>query len=175
MKSQSKLASVVVADTGPLIALAKASLLELMSALFGRVYIPEAVAMELQLDSARPDSAALRRAIDSGSSFCVRKAKAISAQLAERLDAGEAEAIALASELGAVLLVDERKGRAAALHENVSIIGTGRLLLAAKKRGHVAQVGPILATLRQHGYRLADSLAEYILAEAAELPCKEKN
>jgi len=169
VKSPSELAPVVVADTGPLIALTKASLLNLLSALFGSVYIPEAVSTELQLDSARADSVALKAAIDHNPSICVRNATAIPAELTDRLDAGEAEAIALASELGAVLLIDERRGRAVAVHESVSIIGTGRLLLAAKKRGLLEQVGPVLATLRRNGYRLADSLAEYVLSEADEL------
>lgn len=173
MKSRSKLAATVVVDTGPLIALAKSSLLNLLPALFERVCIPEAVAEELQLHSSRPDSAALRTVIDKHSAFVVQRAKTLRAKLADRLDAGEAEAVALASELGAALLIDERKGRAVAAHENVAILGTGRLLLAAKKRGHLEQVRPVLTTLRQNGYRMADSLAEYILAEADEHPRSE--
>jgi len=36
------------------------------------------------------------------------------------------------------MLNDGKKGRAAALHENVPIIGTGRLLLAARKSVFIA-------------------------------------
>jgi len=170
VSQKSELASAVVADTGPLIAMAKASVLALLPKLFGRVYVPEAVAAELQLDSDRPDSAALRAAIDSDPCFRVRRPQALRAQLANALDAGEAEAIELALELGAVLLIDEKKGRAAALHEGVPILGTGRLLLAAKSRGHLEQVGPVLTTMRRSGYRMADPLLRHILAEADEHP-----
>ncbi len=170
MKSPSELATLQVVDTGPLIALTKASLLHLLPALFGCVCIPEAVAAELQLDGERPDALRLKAFIEQNALLRVQKASFIPPQLADMLDCGEAEAIALAAELGGVLLIDEKKGRAAALHENVPIIGTGRLLLAARKRGLLERVGPVLEALRHNGYRLADALVEKILSEAGERP-----
>ena len=168
MKSPSELATLLVADTGPLIALTKASLLHLLPALFGGVCIPEAVAAELQLDGKRQDASQLKAFIDQNPLLRVQKASFIPAALADLLDAGEAEAIALAAELGGVLLIDEKKGRAVARHKNIPIIGTGRLLLAARKRGLLESVGPVLETLRRIGYRQADSLVAQILAEAGE-------
>ena len=168
MKSRSELAPLLVVDTGPLIALTKASLLHLLPALFGDVCIPEMVAVELQLDGDRQDASQLKAFIEHNPVLRVQKASFIPPQLADMLDTGEAEAIALAAERGGVLLIDEKKGRAAALHKNVPIIGTGRLLLAARKRGFLESVGPVLATLRRNGYRLADSLVAQILAEAGE-------
>jgi len=61
-----------------------------------------------------------------------------------------------------------RKGRAAALHKKIPIIGTGRLLLAAKKRRFLKSVGPVLESMRRNGYRRADSLVEQLLADAGE-------
>lgn len=172
MKSPSEIAALLVVDTGPLIALTKASLLLLLPAMFGGICIPEAVAAELQLDGNRSDASQLKAFVDQNPLFRVQKASFIPPALADILDAGEAEAIALAAELGGVLLIDEKKGRAAALHEQVPILGTGRLLLAAKKRGLLESVGPVLETLRRNGYRLADSLVAQFLAEAGERPLR---
>jgi predicted nucleic acid-binding protein len=57
-------------------------------------------------------------------------------QLAKLLDRGEAEAIVLAQSRDARLLIDERKGRAVARRRGVGVIGTGGVLLLAK-REHV--------------------------------------
>lgn len=170
MKSPSELAPLLVVDTGPLIALSKASLLHLLSAMFGGIRIPDAVASELQLSSGRPDALQLKLFIEQNRFFRIQNASSVPPQLVAMLDTGEAEAIALAAELGAVLLIDEKKGRTVAFQENVPIIGTGRLLLAAQKRGLIKSVGPALDTLRRNGYRLADSLVAQLLVEAGEQP-----
>ena len=56
------------------------------------------------------------------------------AQYAEELDAGEAEPIALAVELGATLLIDETDGRAAAAAAQVPFIGVLGILGQSKRR-----------------------------------------
>jgi predicted nucleic acid-binding protein len=168
VKCPSKLRPTVVVDTGPLIALAKASLLDLLPALFGSIAIPGAVARELQLNSPREDAVTLNSFIEHNPAFRLYETVIVPSQLAACLDAGEAEAIALATELGAALLIDEKKGRSVAIRLEVPILGTGRLLLAAKKRGHLSQLKPVLDKLRRNGYRLADPLVAYLLAEAEE-------
>ena len=57
---------VVVADTGPLIALARVGHLGLLEQLYGTVMVPMGVREELQLISERPGSRALAAAFASG-------------------------------------------------------------------------------------------------------------
>ena len=69
-------------------------------------------------------------------------------QLRHGLDAGEAEAIALALERKAsLLLVDERLGRSAARKLGLEITGLLGVLAEAKKKGLIEKVKPILDSL----------------------------
>ena len=89
--------------------------------------------------------------------------------LMSELDAGEAAAIALAVEEGAdLILVDERKGRKIAARLGLSVRGTLGVLVEAKRRGHVALVGPVIASLVAAGFRVSDAVKEQVLRGAGE-------
>ena len=90
------------------------------------------------------------------------------AKLTELLDRGEAEAIVLAQSEEAKLLIDERKGRAVARRRGVTVIGTGGVLLLAKRADVIDQIAPILDELASHGYRLSDGLRGELLLLAGE-------
>ncbi len=74
------------------------------------------------------------------------------------LHQGEREAIALAKERGAQLLVDEIRARRVASDHGVEVIGTLRILDQAKKSGHVSLVRPIVAQMQSQGYRFERAL-----------------
>ena len=85
------------------------------------------------------------------------------------LDPGEAEAILLAEEVNCkFLLIDERKGRAIANRRGVPVVGIAGVLLAAKKRGLIDAVVPILKNLEQAGYRISAGLTKEIARLAGE-------
>jgi hypothetical protein len=88
------------------------------------------------------------------------------------LDAGEAEAIALAVERNpSLLLIDERDGRQIARALDVAITGTLGVLLRAKTLGHVSAIKPLLTELiQQHQFRLHPDLVKRVLVEAGEAP-----
>lgn len=149
---------IVVANAGPLIALAKIGRFNLLRSLYGQLHIPPAVRDEVVTsERGRPgaeevDTAAWIHEVD------VRDVTAIQL-LRERLDAGESEAIVLAIQLAAdVLLIDEARGRRVAEARGLNKTGTIGTLIAAKKRGLVPEVSPLLDDLRTAGFRMSEDL-----------------
>jgi predicted nucleic acid-binding protein len=68
--------------------------------------------------------------------------------LSEHLDAGEAEAIALAKELKAdLLLIDEKLGKQFAEAENIMCKGAVGVLIEAKSKGFIPLLKPLLDDL----------------------------
>ncbi|MDP1956927.1 MAG: DUF3368 domain-containing protein, partial [Rhodocyclaceae bacterium] len=87
------------------------------------------------------------------------------------LDAGETAAIALAIELRAPVLMDERLGRAVARHHQVPVIGSAGVLLRAKQLGRIDAVRPILDAWRQDiGYFMSDALRAEVLQTMGDRP-----
>lgn len=156
----------VVSDTGPLIALAKINHITLLRALFDFVSIPAAVHAELftktSLESNRLNAALAQGIIRT--TVCDTVSADIYSLIA-RLNKGEQEAIVLAYQHQALLLIDERQGRQATRALAIRMTGTVGVLLLAKQRGLVSAVLPLLHELRQYGYWLSDE----VLASAAQL------
>lgn len=127
----------IVSDTTPIIALVKADRLNLLEQLFGTVLLPRAVHNELVGNPAYADEACL---ILSSTFLQVHDVSDRSSVQAIReiagLDAGESEAIALATEKQAdYLLMDEHKGRQTAKKMRIRITGTIGILLKAYDEG----------------------------------------
>ena len=81
----------------------------------------------------------------------------------------EAEAILVAEEVECrFLLIDERKGRAVAKRRGITVVGVAGVLLAAKKRGLIDAVLPILKNLERAGYRVSAELIQEIARLAGE-------
>ena len=160
----------VVADTGPLIALARVERLDLLRRLYRDARVPPAVHSELALDSARPGAKVLAKAFDAGwiTLQGVADATAVS-ELRQLLGPGESEAIILAEQENArFLLIDDARGRRVARTRGVPVVGVAGILLAAKSRGAIAAVGPILDDLSRLGYRLSPGLVDAVLKRAGE-------
>lgn len=90
--------------------------------------------------------------------------------LNDDLDPGEAEAIALAKEIGAELLImDEKSGRVVAQREGLSIIGTLGILLEAKRQKHLDLVAPVMLDLQTKArFRISPALFQEVLRLASE-------
>ena len=146
----------VIADAGPLIALAKVKRLGLLKRVFGRVGFTSVVAGELRLGTAAPGAAALDAAITSG--WLVRlPPDATKAPENRILDAGEASCLAASAKVpGTLLLMDERLGRREAQRLGIQYMGTAGFLCAAKELGYLKAVLPVLAELSAAGYFLSD-------------------
>jgi len=90
--------------------------------------------------------------------------------LRTQLDTGEAAVIVTASKSGLLpVLMDERMGRrVASMIYHLPVIGTGGLLVAAKQRGLIGAVGPLLQGMLAGGYHLGPALVAECLRRAGE-------
>jgi hypothetical protein len=88
--------------------------------------------------------------------------------LTARLDRGEAAAIPLALELGAVLLVDDGAARQVATEFGLSVIGSLGVLLAAKRSGHIDELAPVLDRMVALGMFVSPTLRARVLMLAGE-------
>ena len=173
---------VVIADAGPLIGLARIGRLDLLPRLFGTVSVTRWVADEVLNGGEFPDLVALKAAFDQAWLQAADLADTdADAGLEEcqalinlhQIDMGEASSLVLARQLAAqgtvaLLLIDEHRGREAAQHCKVAIMGTAGLLVLAKQVGAVEMVKPLLLALRDGGYFLSDRLIEAVLAQSGE-------
>ena len=160
----------VVADTGPLIGLARIGQLSVIKILYKSITIPPRVLEELRISSDRPGSRALSEAISDGWINIISPKKTRAADiLSLLLDAGEAEAIQLVLEKKAhLLIIDDRRGREISLNRGIRIIGTGGVLITAKKADILENVKPVLDELSNAGYRLSEELCNRIIELAGE-------
>jgi predicted nucleic acid-binding protein len=83
--------------------------------------------------------------------------------LADLLDIGEAEALSIAQELGAVALIDEQRGRKVAVNRGIAITGTAGVLVMAKRTGEIRALKPLLEELAIRGYRFSEKLVRDVL------------
>ena len=133
----------VVSNTSPVCKLAIIGRLDVLRGQFGAIQIPEAVRAEL----ARLEHPGGRQAIDQAyAEGWIRiqrlTSSDLSGVLSSSLDAGEAEAIALAIESRANLLViDETAGRAMARSLAITLTGTLGILLKEKREGRIPSLG----------------------------------
>jgi predicted nucleic acid-binding protein len=141
----------IIADAGPIIAFARIGCLALLRQVIGEFVVPDAVYDDLVVKGGdRPGAEEVRRGEGmQRHTLCNRQALA---QLPRSLAQGEREAILLAEEEGAPLLVDERKAREIAEHRGIEVVGTLWVLKEAKQRGLLLAVRPIIEELLAIGY-----------------------
>ncbi|MFM7885033.1 MAG: DUF3368 domain-containing protein [Microcystis panniformis] len=161
---------IVVSDTSALANLAIIDHLWLLESIYQTVIIPDVVARELT-EASNPLIPAILQSGGIQPQPLTNSELANQLQQERGLDAGEANAIALALELQADdLLIDERLGRQEALRLGLSIIGILGILLVAKQRSLIPQVQPVMDTLiSQAGFRVSSQLYQRVLALAEEL------
>lgn len=160
---------IVVADTSPLTSLAAVGHFGLLQRVYGEIHIAEGVWDELNAGGTRwPGSSEVAAAPwvkrHPSPDTPVQRA------LVRDLGQGEAETIALGVDMGAGLaLLDEAEGRSMAKQQGLRVMGVGGVLLAAKAKGHVDAVRPLLDALREHaGFRLSHEVYARLLALAGE-------
>jgi len=156
----------IIANSGPIISFARADYLYLLKETVKELIIPNAVFEDIVVKGrGKPGAEEVKEA-----DWIKRKEakdKNRVEKLAERLGEGESEAIVLAQELDAILLIDDSKARKEAERSGVECIGTLRILKEAKEMGLIERVKPILDRLRDSGLRIKNDLY-FLFLESVE-------
>lgn len=154
----------VVTDAGPLMALGRQDLLGLLPALFQQVHVPDVVVRECLTHPELPDAQRIEAALSAGW-LLIREASPLDMR---DLDLGERCAIAVAIDMGAALLVDDRAARRHAEALGLHVLGTLGVLVLAERRGLIAQVKPVVQAMRQGGHFISQSALQAVLKAAGE-------
>ena len=154
----------VVINASPLILLCKSDLENLLTELFDEILVPEAVVDE----------------ISRGNDIVSQKLqsliwlKKVSVRIPDEiliwnLGDGESEVLSFARanrEVRAV--IDDKAARNCARTLEIKILGTGGILILAKKRGLITSVTDALKKLQDAGLYISDGIAGLLKREAGE-------
>ncbi len=158
----------VVANTGPIIALAIIGRLEALRSIFHEIAVPQAVHGEiLEGGDAGPGVSAYLEA----SWISRRELRCPPDPLVESvLDKGEASVIQLAPEMGADrVLIDERKARKIARDVyGLKVVGSAGILVETKRLGLLESVKDDIVRMRDAGYRIHDDIVSAAMSAAGE-------
>ncbi|OOC11097.1 MULTISPECIES: DUF3368 domain-containing protein [Thioalkalivibrio] len=162
------MARLVLSDASPLIGLSFVDGLEWLPRLFGTVGIPEEVAREVLPGQERPGESAIAAALDAGW-LCLREGPRSSIPLPE-LDEGEAACIrmALGHDEPALVLMDERMGRALALEAGIRVAGTAAVIGMARRQGLIPSARAVFERLHQSEFRIAADVIRTVLDRVGE-------
>lgn len=159
--------TLVVSDTSPIRALNFLNQLPLLESLFGKVLLPPAVRDELAspLPKFMPVDLGHFSFIEVRVPRDVRQVR----QFMQTLDAGESEAIALALEEHAtIILMDELRGRKLAERFGLVPLGALGVLLRAKRRHLITAIRPLIGELDELEFYMSHELKEHVLRLAGE-------
>jgi uncharacterized protein len=161
---------IVVSDTSPIRALVHLELMDLLPALYSEVLIPPAVARELE----NPASGMGIVDVLAYPFLQIRgpSDRAEVGRFLRMLDPGESEALALALEVSAtVILIDEAKGRDVARRIGLVPVGVLGTLVRAKRRGLIGAIEPLIDRLQDElRFFVSSKLRADVLRDAGELP-----
>ena len=156
-----------ISDTSPICYFARLGLLDVLPELLGPILVPMAVVDEIDRGRVFIPELPDLRVLDW---VDIEMAAAnIGDASISHLGPGETEALALARSLsGVCLLMDDFQAREQATKIGISVRGTLALLLMAKEKKYVQEVGPLINQLKEMGFRLSDSLQNTFLSLAGE-------
>jgi predicted nucleic acid-binding protein len=142
---------IIVSDTSPISALLKCNRVELLKQLFFQVVVPQKVFDELLvLERSGIDVQSLLTA--SWIQILSPENKLKVEEFSDIVDSGEAEAIVLALELKAeILLIDDLAGRILATEQGLATKGLLGILVEAQKQNILPDAKLLVDTLRQNG------------------------
>ena len=155
----------VVINASPLISLFRSGQAELLPQLFKRIVVPEAVWLEVAHE--QQDAAAIGL---KSKTWPIRQKVVISQRVqAWNLGNGETDVLSYALACPPVrAVIDDRDARRCAKSLDIPMLGTGGILLLAKRRGLLMSVGEGLNKLHDAGLWLSEDLVKLIKTQAGE-------
>jgi len=162
---------IVVSNSTALINFATIDRLDILQALFKELIIPEAVWDETVLKAARYVSAKRIREAHWIKTKNIHDRNLVNL-LTGKLDAGEAEAVALALEMRSdLVLLDESPAREAAKKLGIHFTGTIGCLIMAKRSGIIESIKPVLhRIINDAKFWISKDLYRTILIDQQEKP-----
>ena len=158
----------IVSNTTPLSNFLHLNRMDILQHLFTHIHIPQVVREELEEFFSAHEQ--LQKALQDG--FLVVhtiQSSVILKQFLNVLHQGEAEAIALAEEINADLIIlDDNRARRTASMRGLRVVGTLSLLRRAEERGFIPALKPLLDILMSAGFYMGKEYDE-VLHDAGEL------
>lgn len=157
----------IISNTSPLFYLHQIEQLNLLHDLYERIHVPTGVLTELHAGERLGLRIPRLETLDWVSLEQVTIAQSLLRYT--ELGQGELEAISL----GLVhpysrIILDDRAAREVASENHLEIIGTMGILLAAKQKGLVTAVAPLLTAIRNEGFRMSEPMFQEVLFRAQE-------
>lgn len=147
----------IIADTTCFILLEKIGELDLLKSVFGKVTTTPIIAAEFGLPL--PTWVEIKEVQD------IRLQNALQIEV----DAGEASAIALCTELApALLIVDDLEARRLAKQLNITHTGTLGVVLRAKRTGQIKNIRFVIEKIQKTNFRISEKLYQDVLKQANE-------
>ena len=163
----------VVSDTSPISCLASLDRLDILHSQFGSVNIPPSVSLELSRHPKPGVRSKINKLVEK-ETLCINSNLDLRLQsfLNVVLDSGEADAISLACQMQAnLLLIDERSGRQQARQLGLRVTGTLGVLMKAKLNGELDSLAQSINVLKcEYGFSIAPELIRHALQEVGEYP-----
>jgi predicted nucleic acid-binding protein len=154
-----------VVNASPVIVLAKAERLDLLSHSCREVLMPEAVVAEIL---AGPPGDRARQAIEGGWGRQVACPDVPPRLLEWGLGAGETAVLALAAGRKLTAVLDDAAARTCARALGIEVIGTVGAVLRAKKKAIIPSAADVLNALRTAGLYLDDEVVRTALSAVGE-------
>ena len=158
----------VVSNSSPLIHLAKIGLLDLLAEEFGEILVPRAVWHEtVEEGGGLPDSEVIAHA--SWIRILEAPPSPLLTSLLTSLDQGEAEAIALALDTEAdMVLLDETEARQVTDSHGIRKTGVVGVLIRARRQGRIDSLSDVVGQLSTTGFHLTRQICQKALEAVGE-------
>lgn len=157
--------SVAIVNSSPLIVLFKSQQAQLIPQLFTEILVPSGVFEEV---TTKDDAAS--SLLPTITWIQTVEVKNIAPEVAGwDLGKGESEVLSLAlKSSNSAAIVDDRAARRCGQALGITTIGTGGLLILAKRRGLIPSISPGIQALRDAGLWLSDNLVNLLKQQAGE-------
>lgn len=162
------MAGIVISDASPVIGLSIVNGLTWLPELFGEVWLPEQVKREVLPSSKVKGVKAIQQALDN--KWLKTWPRQIEPLKGINLDEGESACINLAHSLSdpALLIIDEKAGRAVAREFGIAVVGTAAIIGMTKQRGLIDSAKDVFTSLHNADFRIAPAVIRTVLDQVGE-------